>query len=281
MILHAMAIERCFAMLVAYLDESGIHDGAAVCVIAGYFASRGPWQRFETDWKKLLYRFGVPMEKFHACDLFPKPRKFFSSQSFSKNPTDFLEAIAATIARHKYIHPICGCIQVGDFRAFPLNVRQYLTGANVNGKGKVSSSGNPNKPYFMPFQKCVVRLCQYAPKGGKAHFAFGLDRPFAKYAMALFKQMAAPSPNRGPQAMMLTERLGTPTFPMAKETAPLQIADVLVNLTYHHLLNNGIGAAPSAVLAQCTKNAKDREEDFFFINRDIMEVTLQLARETH
>src|SRR5271165_431549 len=69
--------QKILAMLDAYLDESGIHDGAAICAIAGYFGGRGQWRKFESDWKCLLHNFGVPMGKFHAKDLFPQPRGFF------------------------------------------------------------------------------------------------------------------------------------------------------------------------------------------------------------
>ncbi|MGD0793495.1 MAG: hypothetical protein ABR920_17135 [Terriglobales bacterium] len=44
-------------MIDAYLDESGVHDGAAMCVIAGYFGGNGQFRRFERDWKKVLSRF--------------------------------------------------------------------------------------------------------------------------------------------------------------------------------------------------------------------------------
>jgi hypothetical protein len=33
-------------MIDAYLDESGIHDGAEVCLIAGYFGGRVQWRKF-------------------------------------------------------------------------------------------------------------------------------------------------------------------------------------------------------------------------------------------
>jgi len=56
-------------MIEAYLDESGIHDGAAVCVIAGYFGGPGQWHKFERLWRKSLDRAGVPLEKFHALNL--------------------------------------------------------------------------------------------------------------------------------------------------------------------------------------------------------------------
>jgi hypothetical protein len=270
-------------MLDAYLDESGIHDGAAVCVIAGYFAHRAPWRAFETDWKRLLYRFKVPIHEFHTKDLFPRANGFFHGWN---RHNEFLEAVASTIARHRLIHPIGGGIYVNDFKSFPITERRYFTGANVNSVGKLVSSGCPNKPYFVPFQKCVVRVCGYAPKGGKAHFFFGLDRPFAEYAAALFKQIEATT---APQiddprleSNALRERLGTPAFPKAKETPQLQIADFLVNLTYHHVIKAGSAietAPPSPLLAKCIKNVKVGAEDFFFINRATLEGSLQVARE--
>lgn len=56
-----------YAMIAAYLDESG--DSAEVCVIAGYFGGTGQWRKFEVAWRKVLLRFAVPLDKFHAKDL--------------------------------------------------------------------------------------------------------------------------------------------------------------------------------------------------------------------
>src|SRR5208283_2154203 len=107
-------------MIDAYLDESGIHDGAAICAIAGYFGGRGQWRKFESDWKYLLHTFGVPMERFHAKDLFPKPRGFFLHHWDSSRHPAFLDAIAETIIRHKKIHPVGFGIVIDDFNSYPL-----------------------------------------------------------------------------------------------------------------------------------------------------------------
>lgn len=69
---------KIFAMIDAYLDESGIHKEASVCVIAGYFAGRGKWKRFEDDWRQLLADFNVPMERFHAKNFFRNAKDGFS-----------------------------------------------------------------------------------------------------------------------------------------------------------------------------------------------------------
>ena len=41
-------------MLQAYLDESGIHEGAHVCIVGGYFGGPGQWSKFGAEWKRVL-----------------------------------------------------------------------------------------------------------------------------------------------------------------------------------------------------------------------------------
>jgi hypothetical protein len=161
-IVHPLAAHRkIFVMLHAYLDESGIHSGAEVCVIAGYFAGRGKWKKFESDWRSLLADFRVPMEKFHSKDLFPKPKGFFhpAESDWGGDWESFLDGIAEVVSRHEKIHPISAAIFVEHFNSFSLEERRYLTGGTFR-KGKVASSGCPSKPYFVPFQQVVVTVSQ-------------------------------------------------------------------------------------------------------------------------
>ena len=58
--------ERTLAVLVAYMDESGIHKDAAVCAIAGYVGSSEEWKKFEYRWKQILSREGV--SQFHMSE---------------------------------------------------------------------------------------------------------------------------------------------------------------------------------------------------------------------
>ena len=55
-----------FAMIDAYLDESGIHAGATVCVIAGYFGGPGQMRKLERSWSRALREFSFEMADFHA-----------------------------------------------------------------------------------------------------------------------------------------------------------------------------------------------------------------------
>jgi hypothetical protein len=60
---------KLFIMLEAYLDESGIHDGAPVCIVAGYFGD-------QSQMKKL----GKGMEEDFA------PIPFFNGRISCKRP---------------------------------------------------------------------------------------------------------------------------------------------------------------------------------------------------
>src|ERR1700682_5243439 len=164
---------KVFAMIEAYLDESGIHRGANVCVIAGYLGERDSWADLEAGWRKALSDAGVPLEDFHTTDFLP-----------THNYRGLLLELA-TVIQSCEIRPVSFGIIVSDFFSLNEKQRRFITGAVLKGT-KLITSGCPSKPYFTPFQSCVKRVASYTPPEGKAHFFFGLDRGFAKYAMALY-----------------------------------------------------------------------------------------------
>jgi hypothetical protein len=249
-----------------YFDESGIHDGSVMCVVAGYFGGPGRWGKLEDDWRNVLAQFHVPLDQFHAKDLFPK-RKGWFLHHWDGDHEGLLNALADTIQAHPKIAPISVGILVNDFNSFPIEARRYFTGATMR-DGKVVDDGCPSKWYFVPFQWCVVHVCEYAPVGGRAHFFFGIDRPFYGYASKLFEQMAN-GPRRG-KADEWKDRLGTPFAPKAKETPQLQAADFLATLTYNHMLDAGdqLGKiGPSLLLEKCIANRRSIG-DFFFMTKD-------------
>ena len=242
-------------MFEAYLDESGIHDNATHCVVAGYYGARTSWERFEIGWYKLLTQFNVPLDKFHAKDLYPTAKGFFSSRWDQRSRhSEFLTSIAKTINNHHKIYPItCGLV-VKDFNSFSHDVRRYLTGADIR-QGQLLTQGCPSKPYFVLLQRCVIKICDYTSIGSHAHFCLGVDRQtYGGYAMQLFDEMAS-SRNKG-GAFAWKGKLGKVAFPLAAATPQLQAADFLVNLTYHHMVNAGnkIGqVAATPLLQSCNK----------------------------
>jgi hypothetical protein len=251
---------KIFAMIDAYLDESGIHDGAPICVIAGYFGGSGQWRKFEQDWRDLLEGAEVPLEEFHAKDLI-KRRGFFLKWGNDKH-AQFLNGIAETICRYK-IYPVSQSLILKDFNALSLGEKKFFTGARIDHDGKLLTSGCSGKPYFMPFQYCLRHVCSYAPVGGKAHFFFGLDRSFYEYATDLFKFLKehVDMPNK--------ERLGDISAPMAKLTPQLQAADYHSYLTYLHgqeriQTGNWMSPPPMDPLNAIVQRVRHKDDCIFF-----------------
>jgi hypothetical protein len=272
-------------MIEGFLDEAGIHDQARVCVIAGYFGGHGKWKKFRADWKAVLRDFGVPMEEFHAKDIFPKPKDFFHPKlgQWGGDIEPFREAVADVIASHKHIHPVSIGIVVDDFWSFSEDARRYFTGATVR-NGELVTSGCPNKPYFVPFQRCLIQICDRASIGSRADFSFGLDRSFAGYARELFDGMKVSDirSDEFPQFRVeWKDRLGVSKYPLAKETPQLQAVDFLACLSYHHMLECSpqvVTALPSPLLSKCISNRRTIS-DFFFLNKFNLEVCLDMKEQ--
>jgi hypothetical protein len=253
-------------MLEAYFDESGIHDGAAVCVIAGYFGYANHWRAQETKWRKVLDDFNFPLEDFHA-------HKLIGSEQHQSMLKKLAEAIAKSA-----IYPISAGIIVDDFNSFSEKQRKFMTGATLNEKtGKLRTSGAPTKPYFTPFQLCLRKVTDYTRPGRKANFFFGLDRPMGKYAKVLFNQIK--THNAWPESVWSSKsRLGDPAFPLARETPQLQAADLFVHLTYQHMLErhaaNDWNVTPTGSLLTCLRNVKSLS-DHFFQTKDCLQEMLE------
>jgi hypothetical protein len=252
-------------MIEAYFDESGIHDGAAICVIAGYWGLASQWKWFNKKWRATLQDFNFPLEDFHATDLIR-----------SRDHQPMLEKLAEVIASY-HLYPVTVGIIVDDFNFFSLKQRKFMTGATLVGKtGKFSSSGNPDKPYFVPFGFCLRKITDYTKPGRQTNFFFGLDRPMAKYAKAMFKQLKAA--DDWPESGWKTKgRLGDPAFPLAKQTPQLQAADLLVLLSYQHMVErhtaNNWRVPASGLLAKCLRNTKSKY-DHVFMNKTTLQETL-------
>lgn len=272
---HPLAAHpKILVMLNAYLDESGIHDGAAICVIAGYFGGPGQWRKFEGEWRKALAASGVPLAEFHA-NKFVEGRGYFFGwppEQKRRMANDLAQAIVA----HK-IYPISFGLVVSDFKALSEPQKRFFTGATIDDAikpGKLTSPGCPTKPYFMPWLQLVKRVAQYAPHGGKAHFFFGLDRPFAKSATLLYRATKTKAYKQ------YRLQLGDIAFPLAKETPQLQAADYLVYLTYKHMTErhaandwNVLPAHPLGTLLSRRRTA----EDLVYYNHESIADTLDFT----
>jgi len=252
-------------MLEAYLDEGGIHDGAAFCVVAGYVGRRNHWRHFEDAWKEVLAEFGFTLADFHAKDWM---------KSDSKRP--ILLELANAISRYA-IYPVSMGIVVEDFNSLTLEQRKWLTGGTLR-NGEVKTSGSPRKSYYVPFLLCLMRITTYSKPGNRVHFLLGLDRTFSGYARALYAQIKTKKSAR--TEWVTKSALGDILFPMASETAELQAADLLSHLTYLHMVERQkegiwqVAPPPNSLLGLCLKNSRSKW-DHVFANKDTMQETLE------
>lgn len=257
-------------MLDAYLDESGIHDNAPICVIAGYYAGQGQWRRFKIDWSEVLDGHKVPLDKFHAKDLV-KRSGFFASLSRSDHAR-LLEEVGDCICRHK-LYPVGQAIVVEDFNLFTDQQKRFFTGAVLD-DGKLKTFGCPGKPYFMPFQNCVKQIAKAAATT-KVNFYFGLDRPFGGYATMLLGELKESTHVYHEWG----KHIGLASFPFAAETPQLQAADFLSYLLYRDMAERKKSntlhprGPASGVIGKCLARAVPT--DVVYADRDTLEDLLQ------
>jgi hypothetical protein len=65
---------ECFSMLKAYFDESGIHQGSPVCLVAGFVAKTRDCGILSSNWQQVLGEYQLPY--FHANEYAKKSGPF-------------------------------------------------------------------------------------------------------------------------------------------------------------------------------------------------------------
>jgi Protein of unknown function (DUF3800) len=258
-------------MIQAFLDESGIHEGAEICVIAGYYGESDEWRNLEAQWRAILRGADVPIDKFHALDLI-EHRKFFFQMERARH--DKLKTELANAIASSKVHPVTVALIVSDFRALRIPQKQFFTGATIDDStipGKLRTNGCPTTPYFMPFLHCVRKVFDSSPDESKVDFHFGFASPFHGYATEMFKMIRT----RNPAAR-------NPIRSEAKETPQMQAADFLCYTTYKHALErhaaNDWNAMPAELLTILLTNLQDPTDCQFFDKATIAE-SLQMTYE--
>ena len=212
-------------MIEAYCDESGIHDGAAFCVVVGFVGSARNWQLFENRWAKASG--GVD---FHGKEFFARvrgqrvgPYKGWTDQK----ARDYLIGLADVVATTDVL-PIGSVINVKDFNALSLDDRKYLTGAIYTVRAqRFRTSGAPNKPFFLGFGDCMAAAAAHVRKPKwKVNIVWDRQNQFAGLATELF-QTALEKGIPG-----LHDRLGELSFKPKTGLGGLQAADLLAHTAY-------------------------------------------------
>ena len=112
------------------MDESGIHDGAHVCVIAGYWGSIKKWVRFEKRWSEILKAANEPtLLEFKSTEFWHSNggRKGVFANWSDRKANMFITALADCIVEAKLI-PADATLVVEEWEKLNSDERRFLTG---------------------------------------------------------------------------------------------------------------------------------------------------------
>jgi hypothetical protein len=250
--------DGCFAMLKAYFDESGIHGGAPVCIVAGFVATQRCCNDLALGWRGLLDKYEI--EFFHAREYAKRTGPFkegpphlwrTAKEIFAHHPpnwdsdcrrsfeTDALAVIHVSLDRSDPLILVGAAINSKDFLALPIDHRRWLTGGYMSAPKKWRRQGAPTKPYFLAFQQAVldaVKFSQHYDSAGRhlgtgdtVHFVFDQQFEYEQSARGIFNAM-----KRSP--LSVKDRIGDVVFSSKSRALPLQVADFIAYESFCYLV---------------------------------------------
>lgn len=167
----ALARFKAFALLTAYLDESGMHGSARATVVAGAVGLPDQWRQVEREWRIHLDRFGLidpsaSRDGFHAQ---PCQR---GRDEFKHIPEDqrnrLILALAGSMADHG-LTAIGSAVALDDWRS--------LDAPDLKKRFP--------KPYNLAFEHCIQQINSWSAEnvgGEKVSLVFAQHQEFAKIA---------------------------------------------------------------------------------------------------
>jgi hypothetical protein len=146
---HVFGIYSCYgqrkcrvAMLTAYFDESGIHEGDHLCVVAGYIGNEAQWASFAAEWIPALGK----RKNLHMKELrWSKPKRI-----------ERLLAKLGPIPERHNLFPVFGGVWQRDYDAV------------IKGKVKKTFS----TPYMLAAQVCMHASLEFTSKSDDIGFVF-------------------------------------------------------------------------------------------------------------
>jgi len=263
-------------MLEAYIDESGIHDTAHACVMAGYWGGENQWRRFERRWKKIIEDANTPgLKEFHAVE-FWKRSKDGKRVGLYRDWTEekagaFLDSLLACIGEHR-IFPTITTLVVSEWKKLTKDERIFLTGGRYDRhKREWVTFGAPNRTYFLPFQFCIVQPAEASRGDVTVNYVFDLNKQFKHYAADLYKL------TKNDKKVKCRTRMGELSFLVGEDAPGLQAADLLAYEAYQY--SRARTSKPdqpiemSATFQAAVRN-KRNSTTFCFLNRQGLEVVL-------
>lgn len=225
--LCAPASEKVFAMLVAYMDDSGTHDGSHNSVLGGYWGSINEWRRFERAWKAVLDSEGI--EEFHAKSFWPripgKGRPAPYTGWSDERHAHFIDRLLRIIESTKIV-PFGSGFSPSEWNKLPdERVRLYTQ----------NNEKRLQKPLNLPLYRIVHRVASYCHPHKTMHFVMDLDTGKPSVQEAMLSLFASIKSDLCAEQNPLSERIGGIGFEDSVKAPPLQAADLLVYEAHRYL----------------------------------------------
>lgn len=188
------------SILKTYMDESGIHDGAAVVAVAGYISRPKYWRAWTKDWNAAKR----PVKVFHSTDCANFRGEF---EGWDKDRRDaFVAKLLPILPRHEL-----GGIVIGiDMNTFKQEIGNHPEIKRMFGE-----------PYTACFQWAISIIMDIASGNGKGEPMAFIHENNAYRGDAL-KAFEYVRDNLNPRGIKMTMGFGA-----KEEYPPLQAADVL------------------------------------------------------
>jgi len=208
----------------SYVDEAGLSEKQRYVSLAGYVAPACEWEKFERDWSFVLSEFmrGIPEPShyFHAKEFYQN-REPYRSWSSSKRRS-FEDALFKAIA-DRDVAVYMSCVDREVFFSMTEDERRYLTGGIHNGM-KWVTWGAPTKPYFLPFQFCIIQAAKFVRETDTIFPIMSRQEEYKMHALGLYEQMLGSYP-----ALLCRPKLADDmVFSDPKKVGALQAADLAV-----------------------------------------------------
>lgn len=115
-------------MLSAYFDESGIHQGSRVYVVAGLLAPPRQWERFTIEWQRVLDSEDIP--EFHMAEFSHRAGIF---KGWTRERCDKLIKRLIPIILRRAAWRVWTAVVVEDFHRILQDADKYLYGLCATG----------------------------------------------------------------------------------------------------------------------------------------------------
>src|SRR5208282_410852 len=206
--LPRVEIPAGFAVLIAYMDESGTHDeagiepGADVAAVAGYISTHKGWVRFQKHWRKVLRRYGI--HAMHMRD-YAHYQGEFAGWSEDRRRSLMIALIA--------VIDECKLFALGGV----VSVKEYAAILPDWAKAEIKH------PFYFAVAVMLKSLAQWSADlpGGRIDFVFDRKEGFQSVTQQMFDMLREFHP-------VHAERLGELNFRASAVFRPLQAADLLV-----------------------------------------------------